>query len=595
MLFQHHPLFALFALLVSFFSIASAKTVVHDETFIPDAILRVTEADTTQACLAAKPIVLVNGTSPGPALTLRAGEVYWIRVYNDMHNQNLTMHWHGLAMTTSPFSDGTPLASQWPIPPQKFFDYELGIPTHSAGTYFYHSHVGMQAISATGPLIVEDKLEVPYYYDEERIILLQDVFAKDDLTLEKGLLANPLVWSGESEMILVNGKGAGTANGKVCNGTLASLDVQPGKTYRLRFIGGTALTFASLAIEGHDLTIIEVDGAYTQPYNTSFLQLGSGQRYSVLLTTKSAPEKSAYYMQIESRDRPTLTRSFAVLNYGVPSPPTIFYPPPSPPITLPDTEVAFLDYDLAPHPDHEHLRMPCASEVTRTITMVIHQRYDGVVTWVQNSFPWQETFPKEPYLVSLYNGDVSNFPSMERALANGGIDPVTRTFPAQIGEVLEIIIQNTGSDNNTVDSHPYHAHGEHFWDLGMGDGAYDQAANEAKWAAAAARGASPIRRDTSMVRRYSNRAPKDSPAGWRAWRLRVTQPGVWMLHCHILPHMVMGMQTVWVHGNRSEVLRDVQDPDVQGYLKYGGDVLGDRNSWPSVVEFQSGKTWTDGQ
>jgi L-ascorbate oxidase len=57
-------------------------------------------------------------------------------------------------MAVAPFSDGTPGASQWPIPPLHYFDYQLSIPVGTAGTYFYHSHVGLQAISATGPLIV---------------------------------------------------------------------------------------------------------------------------------------------------------------------------------------------------------------------------------------------------------------------------------------------------------------------------------------------------------------------------------------------------------------------------------------------------------
>lgn len=60
-------------------------------------------------------------------------------------------------------------------------------------------------------------------------------------------------------MILINGKGGGSANGTACNAELSTIDVEPGKTYRLRFIGATASTFASLAIEGHDLTVIQAD------------------------------------------------------------------------------------------------------------------------------------------------------------------------------------------------------------------------------------------------------------------------------------------------------------------------------------------------
>jgi FtsP/CotA-like multicopper oxidase with cupredoxin domain len=70
------------------------------------------------------------------------------------------------------------------------------------------------------------------------------------------------------------------------------LKLEPGKTYRLRFVGATALTFASIAIEDRqDLKVIEADGSITMPVNTSFLQLGSGQRYSVLLNTKVNPER----------------------------------------------------------------------------------------------------------------------------------------------------------------------------------------------------------------------------------------------------------------------------------------------------------------
>ena len=163
-------------------------------------------------------------------------------------------------MAVSPFADGTPLASQWPIPPLHFFDYEINAPHGMAGTYFYHSHVGFQAVSATGPLIVDD-VDIPYEYDDDKIIFIQDMFTKNDTIIEHGLVANPLQWSGEASMILVNGKGGGTANGTACNATLSTINVEPGKTYRLRFIGSTALTFAILAFEGHEtLQVIEADG-----------------------------------------------------------------------------------------------------------------------------------------------------------------------------------------------------------------------------------------------------------------------------------------------------------------------------------------------
>lgn len=151
--------------------------------------------------------------------------------------------------------------SQWPIPSLHFFDYEIHVPFGMAGTYFYHSHVGFQAVSCAGPLIVEDAKKSPYHYDEEKIIFLSDVFNKSNDVIESGLVASPLSWSGETGMVLINGKGGGDNNGTYCKGELDAIHVEPNKIYRLRFIGGTALTFASIAIQGHEnLTIIEADG-----------------------------------------------------------------------------------------------------------------------------------------------------------------------------------------------------------------------------------------------------------------------------------------------------------------------------------------------
>lgn len=166
-------------------------------------------------------------------------------------------------MAVSPFSDGTPSASQWPIPPLHFFDYEIHVPIGMAGTYFYHSHVGFQAVSAAGPLIVEDSTSVPYKYDEEKIIFIQDLFDRTDDKIIAGMLlpAAEYVWSGKTTSILVNAKGGGSANGTACNSSLAVIDVEPGKTYRLRFIASTALNLVTLAFEGHShLNVIEVDG-----------------------------------------------------------------------------------------------------------------------------------------------------------------------------------------------------------------------------------------------------------------------------------------------------------------------------------------------
>lgn len=309
--------------------------------------------------------------------------------------------------------------------------------------------------------------------------------------------------------------------------------------------------------------------------------MAAGQRYSVLFRAKDNPEKSTYFIQLESRERPTVTRGFAVLNYAKSVNNTKFFPPPAPVLTLPNITLGFLDYELNPVHNHTH-SFPKAEDVTRRVTMTVHQAVQGPTIWLENHYPWTEAFPAEPYLVSLYKNDGLEFPSMTRALNNSGLDPITRAFPAQIGEVLEIVIQNTGADAGGLDVHPFHAHGAHYWDLGSGNGTFNATANEEKWAALGTR---PVLRDTTVLYRYESATGNGTVQGWRAWRIKITEPGVWMIHCHILQHMLMGMQTLWVMGNSSEVLGKVPKPEVEGYLTYGGDVYGNESHWPSVVHY----------
>ena len=80
-----------FAAFLCFFDLVTSRTEQHDESFIPDAVLHVTQQNLTQSCLASMSSVLINGTAPGPELRLVEDRTYWIRVYNDMAVHNLTM------------------------------------------------------------------------------------------------------------------------------------------------------------------------------------------------------------------------------------------------------------------------------------------------------------------------------------------------------------------------------------------------------------------------------------------------------------------------------------------------------------------------
>ena len=53
-----------------------------------------------------------------------------------MEHENTTIHWHGFTQFLSPFSDGTPQVSGWPIPPGHFYDYEFQLQEGHYGTYW---------------------------------------------------------------------------------------------------------------------------------------------------------------------------------------------------------------------------------------------------------------------------------------------------------------------------------------------------------------------------------------------------------------------------------------------------------------------------
>ncbi|KAK2591095.1 hypothetical protein QQS21_011229 [Conoideocrella luteorostrata] len=585
--------------------VLSLETQEHGDSFAPDIVLSVTREDISIGGMY-RQTALINNSLPAPTLRIPEQKVVWIRVYNNMADENVTMHWHGLAQATYPFSDGTPLASQWPIPPHHFFDYQLKTANGTAGTYYYHSHVGFQASTATGALIVEDPQAPPYETHGERTVFLQEYWNQTDEVITAKLESAPFKWPGEPNGWLINGKSISNFQAVDTSTTaLSIIDIEPGKTYRFRFVGATALSLAMLGFENHGrgtLEIIEADAHYTKPHPVDVIQIGSGQRYSALFRAKTCAElvkegRLDYYIQVESRDRPVATRNYAILRYANTCTCgmslyrrgrfAVDANPQQPPIKLPPTIAGYLDYALKPlYPNN----FPTAAEVTRRVMMNVRVDQKKYFLWRINNHGWTEdgkppsliTTPREPYLVSLYKNQTAYLPNYEEAVSHGGVDPKTGTYPVKIGEVIEIVFQQyggTGTANGTLDTHPWHGHGAHHYDVGGGDGAWDPHRVEKKL-----RGRQPVLRDTTMLYRYTSNVPAGQKQGWRVWRIRVTQPGVWMVHCHTLQHMVLGMQTVWIHGDAEDIVK-VGRPAVQGYLEYGGDAYGNETHAPKVVHF----------
>jgi iron transport multicopper oxidase len=82
---------------------------------------------------------------------------------------------------------------------------------------------------------------------------------------------------------------SGTINGKgrFVGGpatTRTVINVTQGKRYRMRLINISAFGQFRFSIEGHSLTIIEVDGIAHKPLVVDQLDILAGQRYSVIVS-----------------------------------------------------------------------------------------------------------------------------------------------------------------------------------------------------------------------------------------------------------------------------------------------------------------------
>ena len=326
------------------------------------------------------------------------------------------------------------------------------------------------------------------------------------------------------------------------------IQVEPGKTYRMRMIGGAALNLISLAFEDHpELLVIAADAKYTKVTNTDRIQIAGGQRYDFLLQTKTEDElrrlgKTSFWIQLEGRYRPINTTSYAVLSYttnNVVNQTTALVPPTKAPLTIPNKVQDWLEYELEPLKPNG---FPSADKVDREVVLTSAQLVatSGVFAAVENrtwtesnqhlgdtAFDDRNSTIGTPYLVDIYKRGDAAIPDYETTVQkHGGYDSNLNVYVAKVGEIIDIILINQpdGLDIG-FDIHPWHIHGGHIYDLGSGPGDYNATANEERL-----NGYNPVLRDTSMLYKYTEgqyvgEDKNYTNQGWRAWRLHVQVPG----------------------------------------------------------------------
>lgn len=244
----------------------------------------------------------INGAIPGPTLRFTEGDVARIRVHNQMP-EDTSIHWHGILVP--PGMDGVPNISFPPIKPGQTFVYEF--PIRQNGTYWYHSHSGLQEQSGLYGSIVIQKRQTKKRADAEYVLLLSDWTDQRTASVMHDLKRG-------SEFFAIQKGGAQSILGAAKLGMLGdyfqrellrmppmdladvaydrflinghpqiSLPAKPGQTLRLRIINGGASTFFLVEFAGGPMTIISADGQEVEPVKLKRLLIGVAETYDVLV------------------------------------------------------------------------------------------------------------------------------------------------------------------------------------------------------------------------------------------------------------------------------------------------------------------------
>jgi CopA family copper-resistance protein len=283
----------------------------------------------------------INGTSPGPLLRLKEGQSVRLSVKNDL-SEETSIHWHGVLV---PFQmDGVPGVTFPGIKPGETFVYEF--PVIQSGTYWYHSHSGLQeAEGHFGPIVIDPKDADPVAHDREHVVVLSDFSFMHPHMVFKRLKQQPGLFNYQKETLpgLLAGKDqtlkervewAGmrmdpTDISDVTGAVLKFLInghgprdnwtglFKPGERVRLRFINSAAQMVFDVRIPGLKLLIVAADGQNVRPVEVDEFQIGNAETYDVIV---QPTEDRAFTLVAEAVDRSGMARGTLAPRAGMTAP-----------------------------------------------------------------------------------------------------------------------------------------------------------------------------------------------------------------------------------------------------------------------------------
>ena len=540
----------------------------------------------------------INGTLPGPLLRFREGEDVTLNVSNGL-KVDTSIHWHGLLV---PFQmDGVPGVTFPGIKPSETFQYKFAVP--QSGTYWYHSHSGLQEqVGHYGPIIIDPAGPDPVQYDREYVIVLSDwsfenphrIFAKlkamsdtynfsqrtlpdffDDAseTSFSEALGQRSMWGAMrmSPRDIADVSGATYTyliNGHATSDNWSGLFV-PGERVRLRIINASAMTLFNVRIPGLPMTIVASDGLNVQPLEVDEFQMGVAETYDVIVEPK---DTSAYAFTAEATDR-----SGQVVATLSPDPAMRATAPALravPTLTMQDMAMdhasmghdmgAMEEMDDAPvdHSMMDHAAMghdmgamdmaapskltrgPGVANVAEMPTSRLGEPGTGLQDMPHRTLRYSELRSLDP------NPDIRE-PEREITLhLTGNMERYMWSFDGvKFAHIKEAITMHEGERvrmtliNNTMMSHPIHLHGM-FFELENGGGDHRP------------------RKHTVIVK----------PGEKLSYDVTADNVGDWAFHCHLLYHMHAGMMQIVSVLPRGEMM-DEMDHSTMDHGSMGHDEM----------------------
>ena len=492
-------------------------------------------------------VVTINGTVPGPLLRFKEGRTIRLSVKNDLA-EDTSIHWHGLLV---PFQmDGVPGLAFPGIGPGRTFTYEF--PITQSGTYWYHSHSGLQEQEGHyGPIIIDPDGEDPIASDREHIVVLSDFSFMHPHMIFERLKQDPEYFNHQRQTVagLLAGRGqtlaervqwarmlmdptdisdvTGAAYTFLINGhgprdNWTGL-FKPGERVRLRFINAAAMTIFDVRIPGLKLLVVAADGHAVRPVEVDEFQIGNAETYDIIV---QPTEDRAFALVAEAVDRSGMGLATLAPRLGMTAP--------EPPLRQrPLATMRDMGMDMsAMHMggDMGGMKMSMRDPLNAPGVKM------GPRVQTLSPLPIDRT--GEPgqglesvgHRVLVYRDLVALEPNPDRRTPSRALDihltgnmerfiwgfdgetfgRATRPYAFRAGERVRVTLIN-----DTMMTHPIHLHG-HFFELVSGPAGFRP------------------RKHTVNV----------APGGKVAWDFTAA-PGDWAFHCHMLYHMHAGMFQVF--------------------------------------------------